>query len=391
VLYLAGVHISNGKCAVRFGAATAGALPYYAPLASGTDAGWTTYGGSWSVASGMYSDGSSGPGDKSVAGSTGWTDYTMQGDVKLTASGQAGLIVRATNPSTGADAFNGYYVGLETAGNLFLGRENGSWHSLISVAMPGGVSVNTWYHVTVQAVGCTFTISAQPVGGTGAPAATSYTDSGCTFTAGQVGVRDQYTTAAWRNLSVTPGGTTSTAVAPYYAPFASGTATGWTTYGGTWSDSASNETYSDSSSGPGDKSVAGSTSWGNYTLQGDAEVTTSGQGGLIARVTNPSVGADALDGYYLGIETAGDAFLGREDGSWHALANGNVPGGVQSNTWYHLTLQVVGNTLTATAQNTTSPDSVTFTATDANFSSGAVGVRDHYTTAAWRDVAMSPR
>ena len=186
-------------------------------------------------------------------------------------------------------------------------------------------------------------------------------------------------------------GTASIGTLPFYAPFAGGTDAGWTTYGGAWSDSATNESYSDSSSGPGDKSVAGSPSWGNYTLQGDVEVTASGQAGLIARVTNPSVGADAFDGYYLGVETSGDAFLGRENGAWHFLNNGNVPGGVATNTWYHLTLQVVGSTLTATAQNITSPDSVTFTATDTTFSAGAIGVRDNYTTGAWRNIAMTPR
>jgi len=392
VLYLAGTHIANGKCEVRFGTTSSGTLPFHAPFAGGTDAGWTTYGGAWAVANGVYSDSASGPGDKSVAGSTGWTDYTLQGDVKLTSGGQAGLAVRVTNPSTGADAFNGYFVGLESgSGTLFLGREDGAYHGLQSVAMPGGVAINTWYHVTIQAVGCTFTVAAQPVGSTGAPTTFSYTDNGCTFTSGKIGVRDHYTTAAWRDISVTSGGATNTAVTPYDAPFASGTATGWTTYGGAWSDSATNETYSDSSSGPGDKAAAGSASWGNYTLQGDVEVTAAGQAGLIARVTNPSVGADAFDGYYLGIETSGDAFLGRENGAWHFLNNGNVPGGVATNRWYHLTLQVVGNTLTATAQNIASPDSVTFTATDTAFSSGAIGVRDNYTTGAWRDIAMTPR
>ena len=257
--------------------------------------------------------------------------------------------------------------------------------------MSGGVSTNTWYHLTVQAVGCTFTVAALPVGSTASPTAFSYTDSGCTLTSGQVGVRDHYATASWRNISVTPGGTSSTSVAPYYAPFASGTATGWTTYGGTWTDTASTETDADSASGPGDKSVAGSTSWGNYTLQGDVEVNASGQAGLLARVTNPSTGADALNGYYLGVETSGDAFAGRENGSWTLLNSGNVPGGVATNTWYHLTIQVVGSSLTFTAQNVSWPDSVTFTATDATFSAGEIGIRDHYTPSTWRFVTVTPR
>jgi len=41
-------------------------------------------------------------------------------------------------------------------------------------------------------------VSAQPVGVTGAPTSFTYTDTDCTFTSGQVGVRDHFTTAAWR-------------------------------------------------------------------------------------------------------------------------------------------------------------------------------------------------
>jgi Domain of Unknown Function (DUF1080)/Carbohydrate binding domain len=201
-LYMAGVGISNKGCQIQFGTASSALLPYTDSLADGNDAGWTTYGGSWSVSGGVYRDSNSGPGNKSVTGSTGWGDYTLQGDVKLNASGQAGLIARVSAPGTGSDALQGYYVGIETGGTVFLGRQNNNWTQLQSTALAGGVTTNTWYHLIVQAVGCTFTISAFPVGSSTTTTTFSYTDTGCSFTSGQVGVRDHYTTASWRNISV---------------------------------------------------------------------------------------------------------------------------------------------------------------------------------------------
>jgi hypothetical protein len=398
-LYLAGTHISNGKCEVRYGTASTGALPYSSSFASGSDAGWDTYGGSWSISNGVYSDSSSGPGDKSVAGSTGWTDYTLQGDVELNAAGEAGLAFRVTAPAVGADSFDGYYLGIySNTGALTLGRETNAWTQLHSVTVSGGISTNTWYHLTVQAIGCTYTVSVQKVGSTSAPTAFTYTDTGCNLTYGNIGVRDQYTPASFRNITVSAGGTTSTSTAPYLAPFASGTATGWTTYGGTWSDSGSNETYSDSAAGAGDKSVAGSTSWGNYTAQGDVELTSlaqsNGNPGLLVRVTNPSLGADALNGYYAGLNgTTGQLVLGRETNGWTGLASTAMPGGVSLNTWYHITFEAVGCQLTVTAQAVTSPEQATISYTDTGCSltTGEIGVRTFYAGAAWRFVTVTPR
>lgn len=399
VLFLAGTAISNGKCEVRFGVSTAGALPFYAPLAAGTDAGWDAYGGTWSVSGGVYSDSASGPGDKSVTGLTAWTDYTLQGDVKLTSAGQAGLVFRVTAPGTGADTFNGYFAGIESSsGTFFLGRENGSWTELSRVSFPGGIAVGSWYHATIQAIGCTYVVSVGQVGSTSTPSALTYTDTGCSFTAGQVGVRDHYTPASWRNISVTAGGTTTTSIGPYLAPFASGMATGWTTYGGTWSVSGSAETYSDSVGGAGDKAVAGSTSWANYTLQGDVSITTlnssNGNPGLLVRVTSPAVGADSLYGYYAGLNgTSGAAVLGRESYGWTALASSAVPGGVSVGTWYHVVFEAVGCQLAVTAQAVNSPDQVSFSYTDTGCTqtAGQIGVRTFNASAAWRFVAMTPR
>ncbi|MBB4689508.1 family 16 glycoside hydrolase [Amycolatopsis jiangsuensis] len=167
----------------------------------GSRSGWIDYGGCWSTSDGVLSETCGGDGgNKSLAGSTGWGDYTLTGDVRIDQGTQAGFVVRATDPGIGADALHGYYVGA-TASRLFLGRENGSWTELASAPIPGGLATGAWYHVSVQAKGCTFTVTGTRPDSP-EQAHFTHTDPGCAATHGAIGVRAQSGTASWRNLSV---------------------------------------------------------------------------------------------------------------------------------------------------------------------------------------------
>lgn len=176
------------------------------PFSTGTDAGWVDYGGTWSVSGGSYQETSGTGANKALAGptywvnsSTYWTNYNLSGDVMLKANGQAGFLVRASNPSTGVDTLNGYYVGIENStGTLFVGKENGSWTGLGSVAIPGGVVLNTWYHVTVSLNNSSIAITVTPAGGL----TTNLDVTDSSFPWGDIGVRDFNTSAAWRNISL---------------------------------------------------------------------------------------------------------------------------------------------------------------------------------------------
>jgi len=397
VRYTAPNAIGSSGCEEATAQGNAGVLPYSSTFGT-DDSGWIDYDGCWSTSGGVYSETCGGTtGNKAIAGSTGWGDYTVQGDVEVNSGTEAGLLVRASNPSNGADALNGYYAGINTSGNINFGRENGSWTALHSATIPGGLSTNTWYHLTVQAVGCTFTVSGDPVGSTATPVSFTYTDTGCTFTSGAIGVRDYASTGSWRNITATSSGTTSTGTATYNAPFKSGTATGWTTYGGTWATNGSTETYADTSGGSGDKSIAGSSSWGNYSVTGDVELGTSTgsnpNAGLLVRVTNPATGVDSLDGYYAGVSSS-QLVLGKESYGWTQLSATNLPVTLPTNTWYHLTVEVVGCQITVTGVPSGSGGSqvsTSYTDTGCTFTAGAVGVRTYNTDATWRDIAVTPR
>jgi hypothetical protein len=309
----------------------------------------------------------------------------MQGDVELTSgSGDAGLLMNVTNPSAGTDSLDGYYIGINSTGSLVLGRESYGWTQLQTANIPGGVTANTWYHLTAQTVGCTLTVSAQPVGSI-TVTGFSYTDTGCTYTAGQIGIRSFNAAANWRDISVSLGSTTSTL--PYYAPFAS-SASGWTTYAGSWS--LASEVYSNSSTDTqGDKSIGGPTG-GNFTMTGDMQLTTSsGNAGFLLRATNPAVGTDSVEGYYLGINASGSIVIGKENYGWTQLST--APISFAANSWYHLTAEVVGCQITLTAQPAASTTTTSTTINDCSFSSGQVGLRTFATSAAWRYISVTPR
>jgi hypothetical protein len=69
---------------------------------------WTTYGGSFAASSDALV-GSNSIGGKALINSN-YENFLYEVDVTLpSTSGNAGLIFRVTNPSDGADAYNGYF------------------------------------------------------------------------------------------------------------------------------------------------------------------------------------------------------------------------------------------------------------------------------------------
>lgn len=116
-------------------------------FSDGNANGWSTYGGAWTVDSahrfGVTLGGFSGAGEKAVAGGTDYRDMVYESTVTVTGGNDAGMIFRVTNPGTGADAYNGYYVGIALGQKAaILGKANGSWSQLaaktgLQVVQPG--------------------------------------------------------------------------------------------------------------------------------------------------------------------------------------------------------------------------------------------------------------
>lgn len=383
---------SSTRCDVRFGVGPIGTLPLYAPFDSGNDMGWSTYGGSWAVSGGVYTQTGASSGPKSLVGSTGWTDVTVTTDVRLGTTGQAGVLLRTTSPSVGADSHTGYYVGIETTGNLFIGRQNGGWTGLASSSVSGGVTTGVWYNLQASIVGCTITAQLKRDDSTTVTTATA-TDAGC-FAAGQAGVRTHLTTASFRNVQVTAAAASTAST--YSDSWASGASTGWSTYGGTWSTVAASGTQRQTGTGTNGPKQTSPVSGDAYTVSSDVKITSltapSGNGGVMARVSSPGTGPDAYTGYFAGVDgSTSQLSLGRANsGTWTPLANTTVPGGVAVGSWYHVTLRVTGCSITATAQSTASWDQATVGVTDAGCpATGSAGIRGMIAATDFKEFAVT--
>ena len=369
---------SNTRCEIRFGAGPIGILPLYAPLASGNDTGWATYGGTWTVNGGMYTQTGASAGPKSLVGSTGWTDLTVSTDLRLDSSGQAGVLLRTTSPSVGADNHVGYYVGIETAGNLIIGSQNHNWTPLSSAAVTGGVPTGTWFHLSATIIGCSIKATVKRDDSVATTTAIA-TVPGC-FAAGQVGVRTHLTTASFRNFQVTAAGVST--VTNYADSWRSGYSTGWTAHGGTWTTIATGGIQRQSAPGTEGPKYVSPVSGDAYTVSADVRLSSltapSGNAGVLARASDLGTGPDNYTGYFAGIDgSTAQLSLGRAySGRWAPLANITVPGGVSLNSWYHVSLRTTGCSISATAQPIESWDFASVAVNDVGcLASGEAGIR----------------
>jgi endoglucanase len=80
---------------------TDGSILFFDDFSDGNADGWTTTSGAWSVIGGEYSGQASSSNSYSIAGDSGWTDYTLEAKVKVTNNSNgnkdAGLVFRYTD------------------------------------------------------------------------------------------------------------------------------------------------------------------------------------------------------------------------------------------------------------------------------------------------------
>lgn len=176
---------------------------------------WGFSGGSWSIVDGTASIDDTG---KRTLGSAGWTDYTVECDIKGASPLNTGLMVRVQNPAQGGpgddpglgtDFYQGYFIGLSPT-QLVLGKQNYDWAALASA--PGTFPVDTWHHLRVVVSGNRLEVY---VGNATAPSI-DYTDNDRPFISGKVGLRSQHAHAYFDNLEITGEAT------PSYEPIVDG-------------------------------------------------------------------------------------------------------------------------------------------------------------------------
>lgn len=178
--------------------------------------------------------------------------------------------------------------------------------------------------------------------------------------------------ALWKNIGVASGTTDPILVG----------IPGWTVYGGTWTSSG--VTFAVAAD-PGAKLIANQPVYTDFDLDADIKVGVSGNAGLIFRVSNPSVGTDSLNGYYIGIDAGASRLqLGKMNNNWTELKN--VSFAVAANTAYHVKVNAVGSRLRIFVTDMTTPK---MDISDSSFSSGLIGLRTYRADAQFANIAAS--
>ncbi len=183
----------------------------------------------------------------------------------------------------------------------------------------------------------------------------------------------------------------------YRDSFRSGDTSGWRFFGGSWG--VTDGVLDDLNGARGDKAVTGNPRWSDYIVETDLRLNADpadalwGDAGIVFRVTDPSVGVDAYDGYYLGIGSEGSVLLlGRANYSWVRLIAEPLRVNVRRGEWFHLRLLAQGCYFEAAAwdMGTGAQTRLTYFDHDCAKRAGAVGVRTFGLPASWRNFSVQP-
>lgn len=155
----------------------------------------------------------------------------------------------------------------------------------------------------------------------------------------------------------------------------------WTVYGGSY-NAGSKALVAGSSNGG--KALLG-TKFEDFIFEADITIPTasSGNAGLVFRVSKPGIGADAYSGYYAGISTKDGITLGLAGGGWKQLRN--VAGGVQPGRVYHMKVMAKGESLSIYVDDMRVP---VIDLNNKTYGSGANGVRVYQTGATFDNIEI---
>ncbi|MGF7080965.1 beta-L-arabinofuranosidase domain-containing protein [Mucilaginibacter sp. UYCu711] len=162
----------------------------------------------------------------------------------------------------------------------------------------------------------------------------------------------------------------------YKQTFDYNTATGLINYGNGWfyKDNAIHTGANDNglSGTNGPKIIATGTQFRNFIYTADVAVNTAGDAGLMFRVAKPAIGADAYEGYYVGINVeTGSVTLGKSSNNkWIEIATTKYPLKIKDT--YKVKIKAVGNQFEVFLNGTDKP---LITATDDEYKTGNIGLR----------------
>lgn len=152
----------------------------------------------------------------------------------------------------------------------------------------------------------------------------------------------------------------------------------WLIYGGSWyiKDGAFHSASNKGSWGygiHGSKAIASGTLFGDLSYEALIRLNSKGNAGLLFRVTDQVIGADAYDGYYLGINaSSGKVELGKSvDQKWVLLASKDQK--LETGKAYKVRIEAKGSSIEVYFNDKATEPLISVT--DTTFKSGTIGVR----------------
>jgi Domain of Unknown Function (DUF1080) len=177
---------------------------------------------------------------------------------------------------------------------------------------------------------------------------------------------------------------------PYSDSFAQGSAAEWTIYGGDWK--VLQNTIRNDSNDRGAKLITGSEYLTNYEIDADVQLTNQyGDAGILFRVTQPELGANALYGYYATIRLPDQILLGKMDLGYRPIGRVLLTSPVTPNTWYHLHVEARGCALSFQASDMMHHSIGDISVQDADcYTRGSFGIRSFESGGIWRNIQVRP-
>lgn len=165
----------------------------------------------------------------------------------------------------------------------------------------------------------------------------------------------------------------------------------WVFYGGGWfwKDGQVNAASNAGSGGfgiNGSKYVANGTDFKDFTYQADVKINTVGDAGLMFRVSDPAIGPDAYQGYYVGLDQPnGNVIFGKANGQkWELLKAEKYPVGM--NKMYTLKVVAKADKFDIFVNGAAQP---VLSVTDSQYQSGSIGLRTYKALASFDSVKIN--
>jgi hypothetical protein len=158
------------------------------------------FGGQWTPAADGSLHAAAGNGPKLIWTSPSFSNGEVSVDLLFPekGGGNAGLILKVSQPGKGHDDFNGYEVSLEPAGNLVLGRHRQNWEPIRRV--PCVVPINEWITLAVRMTAKSLEAFVN------GKSITKYDETEHPLETGRIGLRTWQREARFRNLTIDANG-----------------------------------------------------------------------------------------------------------------------------------------------------------------------------------------